>query len=288
MAQSAAANRRQLGAEIQRLRKDRKLRAADVAEHLKCSETRISRIETGTGRAKLRDTEILALCDLFGIDDERQVQALRDLASDAATASAWWDGYREVLPSGLEPLLGFETDARSEWAWEPLLIHGLLQTPAYARAILSAWPSNRPVDVDDLVAVRMRRAELLTAEERTPLELWAVLDESLLQRPIGNAEVMREQIHHLIDMSERTNVTLQILPHTKGAHPGLGGPFSILNFEDAAPVVYVDSPAGNLYLDKRHDVRKFTTSFDLLRAQALDPDTSTALLRDVAMEKERP
>jgi len=288
VAQSTAANRRQLGAELSRLRRARGLKAADVATHLKCSETRVSRLENGAGRARLRDAEVLDLCNLFEITDEQQIQALRNLASDAVQHSAWWDGYREILPSGLDALLGFETDARAERAWEPTLIHGLLQTPAYAREILAAWPSNRPVDIDDLVRVREKRAELLTGETRedgVPLELWVILDEAVIRRPIGDAGVMREQIGHLLDMTALPNVTLQLMPIGKGAHPGLGGAFSILEFEDATPVVYVDSIAGNLFLDRKHDVRKFTTSLDLLRARALDPADSQALLRDAVREK---
>ncbi|MFF4709608.1 helix-turn-helix domain-containing protein [Streptomyces sp. NPDC001297] len=285
MAQSTAASRRQLGAELARLRRSRGLKAADVAKHLGCSETRISRLENGTGRPKLKDGEVTALCELFGISEDHQIAALRNLATEATQQNAWWDGFRQALPSGLEPLLGFETDARAERAWEPNLVHGLLQTPAYAREILAAWPSNRALDIEDLVRVREKRAELLTRDDRAPLELWVILDETVIRRPIGGAGVMRDQIGHLIDMAALPSVTLQLMPVSKGAHPGLGGAFSILEFEEAAPVVYVDSPAGNLFLDRTHDVRQFATSLDLLRARALDPDDSTALLRDAAREK---
>ncbi|WP_425824593.1 helix-turn-helix domain-containing protein [Streptomyces fractus] len=289
MVQQTRPNRRLLGAEIVRLRKAAGLRAADVATHLKCSETRVSRLENGNGRVKLHDRELDQLVKLFGIENQAQIQALRDLASDAAQDSAWWDGYREAMPSDLEPLLAFETDAIAEQAWESTLVHGLLQTREYARAIVAAWPSNRPVDYDDMVDVRMKRAELLTAHETsgrsTALEAWAILDESVLRRPVGSADVMRAQIEHLIELTELPNVRIQIMPEDKGAHPGLGGPFSILDFEEATPVVYIDSPAGNLYLDKKYDVRKFTTSFDLLRAMALDPDDSAARLRDAVKEK---
>ncbi|WP_328643916.1 helix-turn-helix transcriptional regulator [Streptomyces canus] len=283
MAQTAA-SRRQLGAELARLRHARGLKAADVAKRLGCSETRISRIENGTGRARLREPELTVLCELYKITDEQQIQTLRNLADGAVSGSAWWDGYREVLPSGLDSLLAFETDATTEWAWEPVLVHGLLQTPAYARHVLAAWPTNRPLDIEDLVKVRSKRAELLT-RENAPLELWVILDETVIQRPIGDLDVMRDQIGHLIDLSVLPNVTLQMMPVAKGAHPGLGGAFAILDFEDASPVVYVDSPAGNLYLDRPYEVRKFRGSLDLLRAYALDPDDSAALLRDAVREK---
>ncbi len=164
-------------------------------------------------------------------------------------------------------------------------MHGLLQTPGYAREILAAWPANRPLDIEDLVNLRTKRAELLTRQDGNPLELWAVLDETVIQRPIGDAGVMREQIGHLLEMAALPNVTLQMMPMTKGAHPGLGGAFAILEFEDAPPVAYVDSPAGNLYLDRPQHVKKFSRSLDLLRAHALDPDDSADVLRTAVREK---
>jgi transcriptional regulator with XRE-family HTH domain len=279
-------NRRQLGAELRRLRNAKGLRAADVATHLECSETRISRLETGKGRVTPKADEIVRLCELYGVTDERQVQALLSMLTDSEQPG-WWDTYRESLPSGLEVLLGLETDARAERAWEPVLIHGLLQTPEYARAVLSAHPGNRPHDIEDLVSVRLQRQNLMTSpEDRDPLELWAVLDEQAVRRPVGGPAVMREQIGHLIKVAALPNVTIQLLPFAKGAHPGLGGAFSILDFEENEPVVYVDSPAGNLYLEKKPDVRRFTTSFDLLKAKALDPEETAAWLQDVVKEKQ--
>lgn len=279
-------NRRQLGAELRRLRNGRGLRAADAAAELGCSETRLSRMETGKGRVVPRPDEIERLCELYGVTDERQVQRLLGMLT-TSRQPGWWDPYREVLPSGLEVYFGLETDARSERVWEPALIHGLLQTAAYAREILSAYPGTRLPDIDDLVSVRTKRQELLTSENREPLELWAILDEAAIRRPVGGWDVMKDQIRHLVEMAALPNVTLQIVETKKGAHPGLGGAFSILEFEENEPVVYVDSPAGNLYLEKKSAVREFAASFDLLRAMALDPNDSTALLRDAAEEKKK-
>ncbi|MDW8804365.1 helix-turn-helix transcriptional regulator [Streptomyces scabiei] len=283
-ARTPTVNRRQLGAELRRLRTARGLRIEDVAKHLGCSETRVSRLETGKGRVVPRRDEIEKLCQLFQITDERQIEMLLSMLSNSREPG-WWDAYREVLPSGLEALLGLETDSRAELAWEPVLVHGLLQTPDYARAVLSAHPSNRLHDIDDLVAVRTNRQSLLTTpQHRDPLELWAILDEHVIRRPVGGPEVMRGQLRHLVAMAALPNVTLQIVPVAKGAHPGLSGAFSILEFEESPTVVYADTPAGNLYVEKKHDVRQFITSFDLLKAKALDPEESTALLQAAAEE----
>jgi hypothetical protein len=179
--------------------------------------------------------------------------------------------------------VGLESDARAERAWEPLLVHGLLQTADYARAVLHSGATHRMQDIDSLVQVRMERQKLLTRAE-SPLELWAIMDEAVIQRPLGGPDTMRSQLQHVVDASAMPNVVIQVVPNRKGGHPGLSGAFSMLEFEEDDPVVYVDCPAGNLYLEKKADVRRFMSTFDLLRATALDPDESTALIQRTAQE----
>ncbi|MFP8906161.1 helix-turn-helix domain-containing protein [Streptomyces atacamensis] len=279
---SPTVHRRQLGAELRRLRKAAGLGIEQVAHELSCSQTRVSRIETGKGRYVAKPDEVETLCRLYGVTDDRQVQMLLDMLTNSQKRG-WWESYEDVLPSGLEVYVGLETTARSERGWEPLLVHGLLQTPEYARAVLQATPSNRLHDVEALVALRLERQKLLTRPGE-PLEFWAILDEAAVRRPVGGPEVMRAQLNHLVETAALPNVTVQVVPTDKGAHPGLGGAFSLLEFLEDDPVVYVDSPAGNLYLEKKHDVRRFAATFDLLRAFALAPDESTALVRRVAEE----
>jgi transcriptional regulator with XRE-family HTH domain len=276
-------HRRQLGAELRRLREAAGLRAEDAAKALGCSHTRMSRIETGKGGAVAKPADVRTLCELYGVKDNRQVEMLLDMLNVVSQQRGWWEAYEAVLPSGLEVYVGLESDARSERAWEPLLVHGLLQTPDYARAVIQAAHLHRPGDIDDLVQLRTERKKLLTRQQE-PLELWTVLDEAVLRRPVGGAEVMRAQIAHLQEMAETPNVTIQVFPFAKGGNPGLSGAFAILDFETDPAVTYVDSPAGNLYLEKPRDIRRFVQAFDLLRAAALDPDESTALLKRAAKE----
>ncbi|MFF8847980.1 helix-turn-helix domain-containing protein [Streptomyces sp. NPDC015127] len=285
--QQPPVNRRQFGAELRRLRKAAGLQQEDVAAHLGTSTTRVSRMETGKGRVVAKPEEVRRLCELFRVTDERQVQRLVEMVA-TSRQPGWWDQYRDVLPSGLEVLVSMETAAHSVRAWEPKLVPGLLQTESYARAVIQTSPTMRPHDVDDMVKIRTERQKAVTDPQtatRPPLELWAILDEDVITRPVGGAEAMREQIAHLLAMGEQPHVTLQVVPRAKGANPGLGGAFSLLDFETGEPaVVYVDSPAGNLYLEKRADVRAFATAFDLLRAAALDPDESAALMRRASKE----
>ncbi|MFD3923083.1 helix-turn-helix domain-containing protein [Streptomyces sp. NPDC058595] len=286
----APASRRQLGAELARLRTARGILLKDVAAHLGTSPTRAGRMESGKGRVTPRTDEIVKLCELYGVTDEHQVQKLVGMVP-TSMAPGWWEPYRDSLPAGLDVYFGLELSATSERAWEPVLVHGLLQTPDYARAVVKAGPAVRPSEVEDLVDIRAKRqaAVLTESATRTPLNLWAILDEAVVTRPVGGPEVMRAQLRHLIDVAELPHVTLQIVPIKKGAHPGLGGSFSILDFAGAEPpaeppVVYVDSHAGNSYLEKPSDVRTFTAAFDLLIAAAADPTDSTAILHRAAKE----
>ncbi|GAB2893806.1 helix-turn-helix domain-containing protein [Streptomyces mayteni] len=273
-------HRRQLGAELRRLRKAAGLGIEQVAAELGCSQTRVSRIETGKGRATARPSDVTKLCELYRVTDQQQIDMLLQMLGNSQKRG-WWAPYNDVLPSGLEVYVGLESSARTERAWEPLLVHGLLQTPDYARTVLRSGAIHRPSDIDALVHVRLERQKLITRAE-SPLDLWAILDEAVVRRPLGGADIMRAQLQHLTEMSALPNVIVQVIPNQKGAHPGLWGAFSLLEFEEDEPVVYVDSPGGNLYLEKRADVRRFASIFDLLRATALDPDESVALIRHAA------
>lgn len=275
-------HRRQLGAELRRLRDGAAVSLADAAQALGCSPAKVSRIETGRGNAVARAEDVRRLCRLYGVTDDGQVGVLLDMLR-VSQQPGWWEAYEAVLPSGLEVYVGLEGDARAERAWEPQLVHGLLQTPRYARAVFSAWRTNRPYDIDDLVEVRTRRQRLLTRDPE-PLELQAILDEAVLRRPVGGPEVMGEQLTHLIAMAGLPNITIQVVPVRAGAHPGLGGAFSILEFDDDEPFAYVETPAGNVYVEKKNDVRRFTATFGLLAAIALAPGDSVALISGIAKE----
>jgi transcriptional regulator with XRE-family HTH domain len=276
-------HRRQLGAELRRLREAAGLRVEDAAAALSCSPSRVSRIEIGHGRGVAKPADVRTLCELYKVKDERQVEMLLGMLSLVSQQRGWWEDFGRVLPSGLEVYVGLESDAQAERCWEPLLVHGLLQTPEYARAVFQIGGRHPLADIEDLVQIRMERQKLLTRED-SPLEVWAIFDEAVIQRPIGGADVMRAQLRHLAEVTELPHVAIQVVPLSMGANPGLGGAFSILEFEEDSPVVYVDSRAGNLYLEKRADVRQHITTFDLLRSMALAPAESTALLRQAAEE----
>jgi transcriptional regulator with XRE-family HTH domain len=280
--QSPTVRRRRLGMELRRLREASGLMIEDVAKHLECSMSRVSRIETGKSVARIRD--VRDMLDLYEVGDEAQREQLLTLAKDAQQRG-WWTEYESVLSAGLDTYVGLEASAASLRTFQTHLVPGLLQTEEYARALIKVGrPTESPANIDRMISLRQRRQAML-ADDGT-LDLWAVLDEAVLRRPIGGVTVMRAQLARLLEAGELPSVTIQVLPFTRGAHPGLGGAFTIIGFPDPTDldVVYVDSPAGNIFLEKDRDVRRHTTWFDHLRAAALPPDESADFIAAVADE----
>ncbi len=276
-------SRLHLGAELRRLRKAQGMTMRQIAEFLDCSETRVSRLETGklTG-ATLKAGELRRLADLFDVHNQETIDELLHLLSETEQ-TAWWEPYEDVLPSGMDSLLGLQTAATRERALETVLVHGLLQTPAYARAVLTEVGIHSPSAIDRLVTLRARRPELLHRTP-TPLQLEVVLDEAVLRRPVGGPAVMREQLAAIVQAVELPNVTVRIVPREAGAHAGLSGAFSLIEAGDQPPVTYVDSPAGNLLLHKDRDVQQLASIYDRVRAKTLDTRESLRLITRVIEE----
>jgi transcriptional regulator with XRE-family HTH domain len=275
---SPTVRRRRLGIELRRLRETAGLMIEDVATHLECSSSKVSRIETGKAVPRLRD--VRDMLDLYSVTDTQRDLLLTIVRE--AQQKGWWTDYEDVLPAGFETYVGLEADAASVRTYQ-LDVHGLLQTEPYARAILRAGHLMDDAEgIERRVDLRVRRQRLLHGSP--PIELWAVLDEAALHRQVGGPQVMSDQLYHLVKVSELPNVTIQVLPFSRGAHPGVIGPFSLIEFPEPTDddVVYVDSPAGNIYLEKPDDVRRYTLVFDHLRAVALAPDDSAALIDGMA------
>jgi hypothetical protein len=188
-----------------------------------------------------------------------------------------------VLPNPYEVYIGLEAGAASIRNFEPVVVPGLLQTADYARATFRNGPRELDRDeVDRRVEVRLARQEVLTREERP--RLWAVIDETVIRRLVGGSDVMRGQLNHLTDAAQQGKTTIQVVPYRAGAHAGTTGPFVILDFEELTDptVVYVETLAGDIYLEERSDVNRYTLAFDRLVAAALHPDESVRLIEQAA------
>jgi transcriptional regulator with XRE-family HTH domain len=273
-----------LGSELRRLRDAAELDQAAAAKHLDCSTSKISRIEKGMGVPKV--IELRALLDLYNVTDmtaREQIEEIRRRAGD----TGWWEQpeYEEVLPSGLGVYVGLEYDARSVQVWSLGYVPGLLQTRDYATAVIGDRGSHDAARVERLVEVRMQRQARLRAEN-SPLELWAVMDESVLLRPVGGPDVMRAQIRALQEAAELPNVTIQIHPLSKAPHPGLRGSFILMEFGPSDPRVgHAEGQGGNLFIEKDPQVRAMARELDRLRAGALDPPETAARLAELAAKE---
>lgn len=285
-----AVPRRRLGAELRRLREEAGLLIEDVAQELECSASKISRLENGKGIPKIRD--VRDMLSRYGVTDAKVRDRLMQWAH-AGQQQGWWQEFSDVMqqdaPVRLEKVVALETDAWRSSAFLVSLVHGLLQTESYARAILETiLPNLSSYDLERLVEVRLRRQEVLYRED-SPLELRHVLDEAVLWRPVGGRPVQAEQLRRILRDMERPNITVRVLPFEAGIHQAAVGSFEITEFVDKADhdVVSVESLTGNTFLESDEDVNKYMSAFDDVTSRALSPPQSADLIESVAVHHER-
>jgi transcriptional regulator with XRE-family HTH domain len=274
--------RRRLGTELRKLRESNGYKLEEVAAQLGVAASTLSRIETG--KAPTKSAYLNQMLEMYGVIDPAQRQVLVDMAREGHR-KGWWAAYDDVLPSGFDIYVGLEAETAAIRSYEISVVPGLLQTPDYARAVIrETFPRHSADQLERLVDLRIQRQHRF--DDDPPLELWAILDEAVVRRPVGGPVVMRGQLEHLLEMAARPGMTLQVLPFSCGAHAGHAGPFSILEFPNRtdSEVAYVESVAGILYLEKDREVRARTDAFDRLRAAALAPGTSADLIAQVASE----
>ncbi len=274
--------RRRLGAELRRLREAHSLKLEEVAERLGLAPSTLSRIETG--KAPTKSAYLTAMLDMYQVSDPGARKVLVDMAREGHR-KGWWSIYDDVLPSGFDIYVGLEAEASALRSYETDVVHGLLQTTDYAVAVLRELrPRDSQEQIERVVDLRMERQRLL--DQDPPLDLWLIMDEGAIRRNIGGPAVMRNQLEHLIQASRWTNVTMQILAFEAGAHAGLIGPFSILEFPERtdSDVAYTESVGGMIYLEKDREVRACAEAFDRMRAAALSPAASVEMVHKVAGE----
>jgi transcriptional regulator with XRE-family HTH domain len=266
-----------LGSHLRRLRESRGITREAAGYSIRASESKISRMELGRVSFKTRDVE--DLLTLYGVNDEAERNALLSLAREANVAG-WWHSYSDVLPSWFPTYVGLEGAASLIRAYEVQFVHGLLQTEAYASAVVArGMKGASPADIERRVALRLERQKYLLSAGGP--EFHVVLDEAALRRPYGDREVMRGQLQHLIEVSERPNVRLQIMPFGFGGHSGESGAFTILSFpeSDLSDVIFLEQLTSGLYLDKAEDVSQYETAMKELQQDSPGPDESRDLLR---------
>ncbi|MEU5411763.1 MULTISPECIES: helix-turn-helix domain-containing protein [Streptomyces] len=276
---------RQLGDELRRFREQAGLSTAEAADVLDCTKGKISRIENG--HVPVRTPDLIALMHAYEVADPDARERLASLARTAnrRRREGWWHQYGSVLADTYRDYIEMETICDSIRTYQVQLVPGLLQTPAYGRAVTvasRAWQT--PEEIEQFVQVRLARQERLTGAD--PLELWAVLAEGVLHQQVGGRSVMRAQLDHLASLAERPNVTVQVLPFSRGAHPGMFGPYLLLSFPrvSALDLVLTETPTGNIWMERESEVSRYRDLFDDARTSALPPTDSLSLIRRIAKE----
>ena len=270
--------RRRLGAELRRLRESLGMTAEEVAGRLMVSQSKISRLENG--RRSISQRDVRDLCDVYNVDDERIRAGLMEMAKESRQRG-WWHEFSDIPYS---VYIGLEAEASSIRAYESSFVPGLLQTQEYAEAVvLGTQPDTDATAVRRRVEVRLKRQDRIYGGNQLG-SLWAVIDEAVLRREVGSKAVMAGQLAQLLALSARSNINLQVIPFTHGAHPGMTGTFSLMEFPESADstVVYFEGVTSDLYLEKEADVRRYTGLYDHLRAAALSVAESRSLIVKIA------
>ncbi|MEU9717825.1 helix-turn-helix transcriptional regulator [Streptomyces sp. NPDC047976] len=276
---------RQLGDELRRLREASGLTTAEAAAALDCTKGKISRIENG--RVTVRLPDLTAMLDAYGVTDEDTRTRLGTVAKKAnrRRREGWWNQYGPVLADTYRDYIALEAIAGSIRTFQAQLIPGLLQLPEYIRAVTVAskqWQNGD--EIEKFVQVRLARQERLAGPD--PLHLWAVISEGVLLQEVGGPRVMHAQLEHLLAASELPNVTVQVLPFSRGAHASMFGPYVVLGFreEGALDVVLADNPTGSTWFEREAEVARYQDLFDAARTSALSPVESRTVIQRRAKE----
>lgn len=270
---------RRLAAMLHEMREHAELSKEEVSAQTGINVTTLYRIETAQARPQRRTLQ--AMLDLYAVSEQARDDAM-ELLSDAlkpGMSRAYEGSVSEVYAA----YINFEAEALSARHYQTSTIPGLLQTMEYATAVIdTSMPKVEAAIMEDRARARMDRAANLTKEE--PLELWVVMDEAAIRRTVGGPAVMHGQLDRLLQETKRKNVILQILPFDAGAHPGMAGSFTLLDFHDPADpeLVYVEGIAGDELIEGHPEIRRFGVIFDQLRAMALSPRDSAEMIMETA------
>jgi transcriptional regulator with XRE-family HTH domain len=256
--------RRQLGRRLRLLRESAGKKEKDVVDAKLASRQKLWRIENGKTPVKVSD--VRSLCWLYRAD-EKTADALAKLA-EGTIGQGWTENHGDSLPEWFNLYVGLESTASEIRSYDPELVHGLLQTPAYIRALShEAYPDVDTDVVDRQIRVRGERQQTLL-NRTPPIRLSVILGAGVLTRPVGGKRVVAEQIKRLIELDSLDHIDVRILPWKGGAHAAMHvGAFSILDFADPddPPVVYIENHTGAQYLEQEGELDKYRKVFDLIQ-----------------------
>ena len=279
----ATVRARGLGAELRELRNKTGLSTRTVAQQMGWSASTLNRIENGGRTITSEDVSaLLVLYEITGQERDRLLELARE-----ADQPGWWERASSALPSQLTALIGFESEATQITDASLILIPGLLQIPEYTRALLAklAGFSASKSDIEARLVARLGHQVILS--KPNPPKFLAILDEAALRRPIGGRQVMAAQLRQIITTSQRSNVTVQVIPFDRGEHAGPNGSYILLEFSRAPTIVYLEHRNFILFVDEPADADLFCNLTEILRKTALDSAQSSTLIASIADEYER-
>ncbi|MFJ8434611.1 helix-turn-helix domain-containing protein [Kitasatospora sp. NPDC094019] len=253
----------------------------EAAKRIDCHRSKISRMENAW--LPISSSELRDLLTFYGVDDPAYVEEV--VALNRKSSERGWAQQFDISPPSYVDYIDYEESASHIRSFQPMMVAGLLQTADYARAIYQASPFDIPPQrIDELVAVRLQRQRFLDHAESSRLSV--ILGEAALRGQVGGVEVMRSQLEHLRQVSDRPNIELQVLPFSAGAHAGIMGSFVLFSFPTSAfsDVVCLEHRAGMLYLETQEETSAYTLTFDSLRSSALSVSESLDLLARVGGE----
>ena len=282
--QSPTVRRRRLGHELRELREQAGLTLDQASEGLEdISAAKISRIETAKVGARARDVE--ALLDVYGLHDAQRRANLITLTRESRQRG-WWAQFSDAIPPKFDLAIGLEAEAVSIRMFSPHFVGGLFQTEAYARALLKAnWTSESQEQLERRVELRMERQRILN--ERDRLEIRAVLDETVLSRPVGGHRTLRDQLRRLIELAHFPNISIRLLPLSAGAHAGGEGPFRIIELSQPDPsLVHLEYPDRAAYLEEEREVGLYADIFERLEDVSMTSKQSLELITKLSGGRE--
>ncbi|GHI07936.1 DNA-binding protein [Streptomyces cellostaticus] len=273
---------RRLGGELVKLRTAAGLTQSHAARALTSSITKVTKMERGW--VPMRDPDIRALCELYGVRDPGTVGGLLELARvdrDRRKAKGWWNDYTTL--GDMQEYVSLENAATAIKAWQPAFVPGLLQTPDYVVA-LRGGASESTAEDEEFVAARLARQRRLT--EDPPLTLRTVIYEAVLRNLPGGPKAARGQLDHLAKMAEQPNITLLIYPFSAGPHRGLNSSFNIISFAEpgAMDVVYLEIPFTRLWIEGGEGTAAHDELFETTAGCSLSEQDSVSLIHRLRKE----
>ena len=273
--------RRRLRTELKTARLETDLTQDQVAKAMEWSLSKVNRIEQA--KSGISANDLRALLRLYSITDKERIEEFLALARESRQTPWWRRRYGDIAPEILLRLIDYESAASAISQFETMLVPGILQTEEYASAVLRVFYDEKS-SAERLAELRTKRRDLLTSEDAPRFSF--IIDESITRRVVDSPSVTSRQLTRLVEVAGLPNVTIQILPFAASVHPGMKGPFKVVEFEDAPDesVVFLESPNGGFFAEDPEEAQEYLEAFKRIRVKALSPSDSVNSLHKAADE----